>query len=44
MLLNRFQEEFDASLIPNKIQIDTSDLTPEALLQTFLNQSAQFAE
>lgn len=44
MLLNRFQEEFDASLIPNKIQIDTSDLTPEALLQTFLDQSAQFAE
>ena len=44
MLLNRFQEEFDASLIPNKIQIDTSDLTPEALLQTFLSQSAQFAE
>ena len=44
MLLNRFQEEFDASLIPNKLQIDTSDLAPEALLQTFLNQSAQFTE
>ncbi len=42
-LLDRFQQEFDASLIPNKIQIDTSDLTPEALLQTFLSQSAQFA-
>ena len=44
MLLDRFQEEFDASLIPNKIQIDTSALAPEALLQTFLDQSAQFAE
>ncbi len=44
MLLGRFQEEFDASLIPNKIQIDTSDLTPDALLQTFLSESAQFAE
>ena len=44
MLLDRFQEEFDASLIPNKIQIDTSDLTPDALLQTFLSESAQFAE
>lgn len=43
-LLDRFQEEFDASLIPNKIQIDTSDLAPEALLQTFLNQAAQLAE
>ncbi len=43
-LLDRFQEEFDASLIPNKIQIDTSDLAPEGLLQTFLSQSAQFAE
>lgn len=43
-LLDRFQEEFDASLIPNKIQIDTSDLAPEGLLQTFLGQSAQFAE
>ena len=44
MLLDRFQEEFDASVIPNKIQIDTSDLTPDALLQTFLSESAQFAE
>ena len=44
MLLDRFQEEFDASLIPNKIQIDTSDMAPEALLQTFLSESAQFAE
>lgn len=43
-LLERFQQEFDASLIPNKIQIDTSDLAPEGLLQTFLSQSAQFAE
>lgn len=43
-LLDRFQEEFDASLIPNKLQIDTSDLTPGALLQTFLSESAQFAE
>ena len=44
MLLDRFQEEFDASLIPNKLQIDTSNLTPDELLQTFLDQSAQFAE
>ena len=44
MLLDRFQEEFDVSLIPNKIQIDTSDLAPAELLQTFLNQSAQFTE
>ncbi|MCE2395885.1 hypothetical protein J4G02_15050 [Candidatus Poribacteria bacterium] len=44
MLLDRFQEEFDASLIPNKIQIETSDLTPETLLETFLSESAQFAE
>ena len=41
MLLDRFQEEFDASLIPNKIQIDTSDLAPEVdllkvLLQTWM--------
>ena len=43
-ILDRFQEEFDVSLIPNKIQIDTSDLAPAELLQTFLNQSAQFAE
>ena len=44
MLLDRFQEEFDASLIPNKIQIDTSALAPDELLQTFLSESAQFAE
>ncbi len=43
-LLDGFQEEFDASLIPNKIQIDTSDLAPKGLLQTFLSQSAQFTE
>ena len=44
MLLDSFQQEFDASLIPNKIQIDTSDLAPAELLQTFLSQSAQFVE
>ena len=44
MLLDGFQQEFDASLIPNKIQIDTSDLAPAELLQTFLSESAQFAE
>ena len=44
MLLERFQEEFDASLIPNKLQIDTTDLAPAELLQTFLSQSAQFVE
>ena len=44
MLLDRFQQEFDASLIPSKIQIDTSDLAPDELLQTFLDQSAQFTD
>jgi hypothetical protein len=44
MILHRFQQEFDASLIPNKLQIDTSDLAPDALLRTFLSQSARFAE
>ena len=44
MILDSFQQEFDASLIPNKIQIDTSDLAPDELLQTFLNQSARFVE
>ena len=43
MLLDRFQEEFDASLIPNKIQIDTSNMTPDELLQAFLSESTQFA-
>lgn len=38
-LLSRFQEEFDASLIKRKIQIDTSDLTANQLLQTFLDQA-----
>ena len=44
MLLDRFQQEFDASLIPNKLQIDTSDLAPDALLRTFLSQSSRFVE
>jgi hypothetical protein len=44
MLLDSFQQEFDASLILNKIQIDTSDLAPDELLQTFLSQSARFVE
>jgi hypothetical protein len=44
MILHRFQQEFDASLIPNKLQIDTSDLAPDALLRTFLSQSARFVE
>jgi hypothetical protein len=44
MILHRFQQEFDASLIRNKIQIDTSDLAPDALLRTFLSQSARFVE
>ena len=36
ILKSRFQEEFEASLIQYKISIDTSDLTPEQLLETFL--------
>ena len=43
-LLDRFQQEFNASLIPNKTQIDTTDLTPADLLQTFLDRSAPLAE
>ena len=36
MLLDRFQGEFSQSLLRKKIRIDTSDLTPKALLQEFL--------
>ncbi len=35
-LKSRFQEQFEASLIQHKISIDTSDLTREQLLETFL--------
>ena len=38
MLLDRFQQEFDASLIPNKIQIDTSDMVPEAPSSDFFER------
>ena len=36
MLLERFREEFGQSLLRRRIQIDTSDLTPDELLQEFL--------
>ena len=36
MLLERFQEEFGQSLLRKRIQIDTSDLTPDETLQEFL--------
>jgi hypothetical protein len=39
MLLDRFIREFRASWIKHKIEIDTSDLTPNHLLQAFLDQS-----
>ena len=39
-LLDQFQQEFEASVIKRKIQIDTSDLAPDQLLQTFLDQAA----
>jgi len=39
MLLDRFRREFRVSWIKHKIEIDTSDLTPNQLLQTFLDQS-----
>jgi hypothetical protein len=37
-----FEAEYRASWIGNKIEIDTSDLTPEGLLQEFLDRSLPF--
>lgn len=42
MLLERFQEEFAQSLLRKRIRIDTSDLTPESLLQEFLTAAEPF--
>jgi hypothetical protein len=38
-ILDRFREETAKSWIHHKMTIDTSDLTPEQLLETFLAQS-----
>jgi hypothetical protein len=42
MLLERFEEEYRASWLHHKFQIDTSDLSPEDLLQTFLDRSVPY--
>ena len=39
MLLDRFREKYHESWIKEKIEIDTSDLTPQQLLQAFLDKS-----
>ena len=39
VILEQFQQEYAASLLRRKIQIDTSDLSPDQLLQAFLQQS-----
>ena len=38
-ILDRFQQEVRASWIRRKFAIDTTDLTPTQLLETFLNRS-----
>ena len=38
-VLDRFEQAYRASWIRNKIRIDTSDLTPDALLRKFLDAS-----
>lgn len=38
-ILNAFQKEYAGSWIKRKFQIDTTDLTPKKLLQTFLDAS-----
>ena len=38
-LLSRFAEEYRQSWIHHKIEIDTSDLTPEGLLATFVEKA-----
>ena len=37
-ILGRFQEEFDNSLIKNKITIDTTDATVDESLQEFISK------
>jgi hypothetical protein len=39
LVLGRFQQEFDRSSIRHKLVLDTSDLTPAELLDTFLERS-----
>ena len=39
MLLAQFRQKYHESWIREKIEIDTSDLSPEQLLQTFLDKS-----
>ena len=39
MLLKQFRQKYHESWIKEKIEIDTSDLTPEQLLQEFLDKS-----
>ncbi len=38
LVLDRFREEYDNSLIYRRFTIDTTDATPEESLQTFLKQ------
>jgi len=42
MLLERFEEEFTASTIHSKISIDTTDKTPDQVLDEFLRQAMPF--
>ncbi|MBM3239461.1 hypothetical protein FJZ31_24475 [Candidatus Poribacteria bacterium] len=37
MLLNRFSEEFNRSLMQKKFRLDTSNLTPEELFEQFMS-------
>lgn len=39
MVLDRFEQAYRASWVRQKVRIDTSDLTPDQLLQTFLSES-----
>ena len=39
MVLNRFNDEVKVSWLKQKLEIDTSDLTPDQLLQTFLEKA-----
>ena len=41
-VLEQFAAEYRASWVQNKLEIDTSNLTPDALLQEFLNRSVPF--
>ena len=43
-VLKEFQQEFRSSWIKRKFVIDTSDLAPEDLLQTFLKESTPFLD